>query len=122
MTLCHILPERRGWVNMIWLIYIRNSNGLRISSMQKKKKIIRAFKFLGFKIEISSNIKITNFLDVTLNFSDNSYKPFFKMDPHPFNINVNSKHPNAIIKQVPKAVNMRIRRLSSSMKIFNDSS
>ena len=37
-------------------------------------------------------------------------------------MNVNSSHPNAIIKRVPKAVNMRIRRLSSSKKIFQDSS
>ena len=37
-----------------------------------KKKIIKAFKFLGIKIEISSNIKKANFLDVTVNLSDNS--------------------------------------------------
>ena len=42
------------------------------------KKIIRPFKFLGSKIEISSNIKIANFLDVTLNNYDNSYRPFLK--------------------------------------------
>ena len=56
------------------LLYIPNSNGPLSSSIQKR--IIRAFKFLGFKIEISSNIKIVNFLDVTLDLSNNSYKPF----------------------------------------------
>ena len=45
-------------------MYIPNSNGAKSSSIQKK--IIRAFKLFGFKIEISSNNKIVNFLDVTL--------------------------------------------------------
>ena len=54
------------------------------------KKMIRAFKSLGFKIEISSNIKIANVLDVTLNLSDSTYKPFLKTDQHPTYINVNS--------------------------------
>ena len=52
------------------ILYMPNSDGPKFSSIQKK--IIRAFKFLGFKIEISSNIKKANFLDVTLNLSDKS--------------------------------------------------
>ena len=36
-------------------------------------------------------------------------------------MNVNSNHPSSIIKQVPKAVNMRLRRLSSNKKIFHES-
>ena len=58
---------------------------------------------MGFKIKISSNIKIVNFLDVTLDLSNNSYKPF-------------------IIKQVPKAVNLRICKLSANDKMFQESS
>ena len=77
---------------------------------------------MGFKIEISSNIKIANFLDLTLNLSYNSYRPFLKMNQYPSYINVNSNHPSSIIKQVLKAVNMRMRRLSSNKKIFHESS
>ncbi len=71
-------------VGLYWddgLLYIPNSNGPLSSSIQKR--IIRAFKFLGFKIEISSNIKIANFLDVTLDLSNNSYKPFIKPNQNP---------------------------------------
>ena len=39
---------------------------------------MRAFTFLGFKIEVSSNNKIVNFLNVTLNLSNNTYKHFQK--------------------------------------------
>ena len=86
-----------------------------------QKKIIRDFKFLGFKIEISSNIKIANIFDVTLNFSDNSNRPFLRTNQYPSYINVNSNQPSFIIKQVLKAVNMRISRLSSNKKVFHES-
>ena len=102
------------------LLYIPNSNGPLSSSIQKR--IIRAFKFLEFKIEISSNIKIVNFLDVTLDLSNNSYKPFIKSNQNPSYINVNSNHPKNIIKQIPKAVNLRIGKLSANEKIFKESS
>ena len=101
-------------------MYIPKSNGPNTSSIQKK--IIRAFKLIGFKIEISSNNKIVNFLDVTLDLSNNIYKPFIKMNQSPSYINVNSNHPKAIIKQVPKAINLRIRNLSVNEEIFRKSS
>ena len=75
-----------------------------------------------FKIEVPSNNKIVNFLDVTLNISNNTYKPFLKTDQYPSYINVNSNHPKTIIKQVPKAVNLRIRNLSANEKIFQEGS
>ena len=92
------------------------------SSFSIQKRIIRAFKFLGFKIEISTNIRIVNFLDVTLDLSNNSYKPFIKTNQNPSYINVNSNHPKNIIKQIPKAVNLRIGKLSANEKIFKESS
>ena len=111
-----ISSEQIGLYQDDGLIYNPNSNGPNSSSIQKK--IIRAFKLLGFKIEISSNNKIVNFLDVTLDLSNNTYKPFIKMDQSPSYININSNHPKAIIKQVLRAVNLRIRNLSANEKIF----
>ena len=73
-------------------------------------------------MEVSSNNKIVNFRDVTLNLSNNTFKPFLKTDQYPSYINVNSNHPKTIIKQVPKAVNLRIRNLSANEKIFQESS
>ena len=102
------------------IIYIPNSNGP--NSSRRQKKVLRAFKFLGFKIEVSSNNKIVNFLDVTRNLSNNTYKPFRKTDQYPSYINVNANHPKTIIKQVPKAVKLRIRNLSANEKIFQESS
>ena len=115
-----ISHQQAGLYHDDGLIYIPNSNGPLSSSIQKR--IIRAFKFLGFRIEISSNIKIVNFLDVTLDLSNNSYKPFIKTNQNPTYINVNSNHPKNIIKQIPKAVNLRIGKLSANEKIFKESS
>ena len=63
-------------------------------------------------------------MDVTLDLSNNSYKnkPFIKPNQNPSYINVNSNHPKNIIKQIPKAVNLRIGKLSANEKIFKESS
>ena len=55
--------------------------------------------FLGFNIEVSSNNKIVNFLDLTIDLSNNSYTPFIKTDLYPSYININSNHPKTIIKE-----------------------
>ena len=65
---------------------------------------------------------IVNFLDMTLNLSDNTYKTFLKIYQYPSYINVNSNPPMNIIKQVPKAVKLRIKNLSANEKIFQESS
>ena len=56
-----IISDQVGLYQDDGIMYILNSNGPNSFSIQKK--IIRAFKLLGFKIEKSSNNKIVNFLD-----------------------------------------------------------
>ena len=55
------------------VVSIRISNGLLKFKIQKK--VIRAFKYMEWMREIGSNLKIANFLDVTLNINVNLYKP-----------------------------------------------
>ena len=101
------------------IFYIPESNGPKTSSIQKK--IIRAFKLLGLRIQIASNLKIVDFLDVTLNLNNGTFKPFSKNDSAPGFINISSNHPRSILRQIPNAVNQRINRLSSCKKIFEES-
>ena len=54
---------------------------------------------------------------MSLDLSNNTYKLFIKTDQYPSYINVNSNHPKTIIKQVPKAVNLRIRNLSANERV-----
>lgn len=66
------------------LIVIPNNNGPL--SFKLQKKIIKIFQFLGFNINISSNLKIVNFLDVTFNLSNDIFKPFHKQNQTPIYI------------------------------------
>ena len=67
----------------------------------------------GLKIEISSNLKIVNFLNLT----NNTFKPF-SQDKQTPDININSNHSRSIIKHIPNAVNIVINKLS--FNIFNE--
>ena len=100
------------------IIYIPESNGPKTSSIQKK--IIRAFKLQGLRIQITSNLKIVDFLDVTLNLNNGTFKPFCKNDSAPRYMNISLNHPRSVLRQIPKAVNQRINRLSSCKKIFKE--
>ena len=72
------------------------------------------------EIVIQCNLKIVNYLDVTLNLNDGTYKPFRKPDDTTTYIHKESNHPPNIIKQLPSAIEKRISTLSSNREIFND--
>ena len=87
----------------------------------KIQMIIRAFKFLAVRIEIASNLKIVDFLDVTFNLNNGTFKPFSKNNSTPTYINTDSNHPRSLLKQIPNVMNQRINRLSSCKRIFEES-
>ena len=101
------------------IILIPDSNGPNTCNIQKK--IIRAFKLLGLRIQIASNLKIVDFLDVTLNLNNDTFKPFSKNDSAPKYVNIDSNHPRSVLKQIPNAVNQRMNRLSSGKRMFEGS-
>ena len=107
-----------GLYRLDGIIYIPDSNGPKTSRIQKK--IIRAFKLLGLRIQIAPNLKIVDFLDVTLNLNNGTFKPFSKNDSALRYINVSSNHPRSVLRQIPNAVNQRIDKLSSCKKIFEE--
>lgn len=101
------------------LALLRNTNGHE--SDKKRKELIRIFKSLGLGITIEVNLKTVNFLDVTLNLSDESYRPYQKPNDTTIYINKNSNHPPNITKQLPKTINKRINDISSNKEIFENS-
>ena len=118
-TLGRIVNSKQvGLFSRDGIIQIRDSNGPKTSSIQKK--IIRAFKILVFRIQIASNLKIVDFLDVTLNLNNGTFKPFSKNDSAPRYINISSNQPISVLRQIPNAVNQRINKLSSCKKIFEE--
>ena len=84
------------------------------------KTFQRMFKNKGLDIIINCNMKIVNYLDVTLNLNDGSYRPYKKPNEETNYIHVNSEHPPSILKQLPKSIEKRLSSLSSSKEIFEE--
>ena len=66
-------------------------------------------------------MKTVNYLDVTLNIENSTYRPYKKENNQMKNINIESNHLPSIIKQLPLSIESRLSSLSSSEEIFNDS-
>ena len=73
-----------------------------------KKRLQKVFKNNGLSVIIECNMKIVNYLDVTFNLNDGTYRPYQKPDNIIQYIHVESNHPPNIIKQIPKAIEKRL--------------
>ena len=84
-----------------------------------RKKIIQVFKDNGFSIDIVTNLVEFNFLDVTFNLRNGSYRPYKKPNDKLKHMNVLFNHPPRILKQLITTISDRLSRNSSSELIFN---
>ena len=100
------------------LMVVNNSNGPLTERL--KKRMIAAFKQMGFKVEITSNVKEVNYLDVTFNLNNGVYHPYHKDNQTPSYVHRRSNHPNHVLKQIPKSICKRINTNSSNREIFNN--
>ena len=71
--------------------FVNGSNGPK--SEQTRKDITREFKKQGLNILIGTNLKICNFLDVTLNLTVGTYYPYREPNNETLYIDSNSNHP-----------------------------
>ena len=94
----------------------RNVSGPELEKI--KKHIKKVFKEKMLDVIIECNTKIVNYLDVTFNLNDGTYKPSKKPNDETKYIHVDSDHPASIIKQIPKSIATRLSSLSSSKEIF----
>ena len=65
--------------------------------------------------------KVVNYLDVTFNLNDGTYRNYQKPDNIIQYIHVESNHPPNIIKQISKTIEKCLSQLSSNEEIFNES-
>ena len=68
-----------------------------------------------------SNLRITNYLDVTLNLNDGSFRPCKKPVDIIQYINKESNHPPNLIKHLPASIEKRFSNNSFDEKIFQES-
>ena len=63
-------------------------------------------------------MKVVNYLHVTFNLNDGSYRPYRKPNDETRYIYIQSDHPPSITKQIPRSIEKRLSQLSSSKDIF----
>ena len=98
-------------------ILLKNTKGREVDRI--RKKVIKIFKDVGFKIETKTNLKIVDFLDVTLNLSNGTYSPYKKPNDQLLYLHTSSNHPPLIINMLPKSINERLSKNSSNPEIFD---
>ena len=101
------------------LLIFKNCSGPQMEKI--KERLQKVFKNIGFDIIIKCNMKIVNYLDVTFNLNDSTYRPYQKPDNVIQYIHVESNHPPIIIKQIPKIIEKRLSQLYSNEEVFHES-
>ena len=101
------------------LSVFKNMNGPEAEKI--KQEIQRIFKEVGLEIVVSCNMKVVNYLDVTLNLNDGTFRPYHKPNDEISYVHKDSNHPPAITKQLPISIESRLSNLSSSKQIFEES-
>ena len=85
------------------------------------KNIQKIFKENKSDIVIQCNMKLINYLDVTLNLNNSNYKLCHKSDNEILYIHKDSNLPPSILIQIRTSIEKRISNLSSNETIFNES-
>ena len=101
------------------LAVFRNVSGAHCEKI--KKEFQKLFRQHGLKLIIKCNLIIVDFLDVTLNLTDSTYKSYHKPNDEICYIHKESNHPPSITKQLPISIETRLPKLSSNEKVFNES-
>ena len=65
-------------------------------------------------------MNIVNYLDVTLNLNNGSYRPYKKPNEEKNYIHVNFDHPPSILKQLPMSIGKQLSFSSLSKEIFEE--
>ena len=87
-----------------------------------RKAFSKVIGDLGLKITVQGNLKVVNYLDVTLNLTTERYFPYRKPDNDPLYINAKSNHPPSIIRQIPTSIGTRVSSLSCDQDEFDKTS
>ena len=99
------------------LLILRGANGQKTD--KTRKNIIEIFKNIMFKIDIVTNLKELNFLDVSFNLTNGTFRPYKKPSDKLLYIHTSSNHPPQILKQLANAINERLSHNSSDEAVFN---
>ena len=86
-----------------------------------KKEICEIFKKNNLKITVEVNLKVIDFLDITLDLERDLYKPYLKPNNTLLYVNRASNHPPNILKNIPEGINKRLCAISKDEDQFKES-
>ena len=89
---------------------------LKTQLERMKKSARKTFEDFGLEIVAESNLRIVNYLYVTLNLNDGSFRPCDKPDDIIQYINKEYNHPPKLIKHLPASIEKRPSNNSSDEK------
>ena len=112
----HINKNHTGLCRDDSLAILKNTSSPEAE--KQKKKFQKLFKEKDLDVIIQCNLKITNYLSITRNLNDDSYRPHRKPNEEIKYIHINSDHPSSINKEISRSVKKRLSILSSSKDIF----
>ena len=78
-----------------------------------RKKIVKLFKDHNLKITTESNSNVVQFLDVVMDLTSATFKPFTKPNAIIRYVSSMSNHPPCILKNLPDGINQRLSSISS---------
>ena len=88
------------------------------ASEKIKKQLQSLFKQKGMQIIIECDLKVVNYLNITFNLTDGTYRPYRKPNDETNYIHIQSGHPPSITKQLLRSTEKRLSQLSPSKDIF----
>ena len=97
------------------LALFKNINGHLADKISKE--FHQLFKENGLSLEIECNLKTLNYLDITLGFSTDIYKPYRKPNDEILYIHAKSNHPADILKQLPISIKTRLLTFPAILKV-----
>ena len=83
-----------------------------------RKKLYWLFHKFGFKLDIRTNTKITDYLDITLNLFNGMVSSIRKNNKYSCYITVGSNHSRQIFEHIPNDIMPRLSTNSSNNNIF----
>ena len=84
-----------------------------------KKKIHKIFQEERLSITMEGNTTSVDFLDVVMDLSSGTHKPYIKPNANTRYVSQMSSHPPAILRSIPESVSKRLSVISSGEEQFN---
>ena len=111
--------NRTGLYRNSRLSVFKNKSGTQLEKI--KKSLQKTFRDFGLEIVAESNLRIVNYLVVTLNLNGGFFRPCHKPYDIIQYINKESNHLPKLIKHLAASIEKRLSNNSSDEKLFKES-